>query len=109
MSKRNFVLLIIILITVVIAILGFLYFRTSPATPADSGTGTNFVSQFNPFGVSKPTPPPVRPPAAFSGKEPVPSETEIQKLTKVSGRPIGGFRVNFCISVSEGTGSYPET
>ncbi|OGI68745.1 hypothetical protein A3A05_00220 [Candidatus Nomurabacteria bacterium RIFCSPLOWO2_01_FULL_41_12] len=93
MSKRNFVLLIIILITVVIAILGFLYFRTSPATPADSGTGTNFFSQFNPFGVSKPTPPPVKPPADVSGYEPVPSETEIQKLTKVSGMPIAGFTV----------------
>jgi peptidoglycan hydrolase-like protein with peptidoglycan-binding domain len=50
MTKRNFILLIIIVITIVIVIFGFLYF-SQPKTPTGDDTGgTNFFSQFNPFG-----------------------------------------------------------
>ena len=92
MSKRNFVLLIIILIIAVIVIFGFLYFRSSPTGPDDSGTGTNFFAQFNPFGTSKSTPPEITPPVDVSGYKPGPTK-ETQKLTKVSSMPIAGFTI----------------
>ncbi len=93
MSKRNFILLIIILIIIVIAIFGFLYFQ-QPVTPAGEDTGgTNFFSQFNPFGNGKPntTPPVVTPPVDVSGYKP--TQEEILKLKKVSSMPIAGFTV----------------
>ena len=95
MLKRNFILLIIILSVVVIAVFGFLYFQGKTTnTPRDESPGTNFISQFNPFGVSKPTPPAVTPPVDISGYVPPPT-TEIPevKLTKVSSMPIAGFIV----------------
>lgn len=94
MSKRNFILLIIILIIIIIAVFGFLYFRQGQ-TPGIDNTGTNFISQFNPFGTSKPaTPPAITPPADVSGYQPEPTpETAILKLKKISSMPIAGFTV----------------
>lgn len=95
MSKRNFILLIIILAVVVIAVFGFLYFKGKTTnTPRDESPGTNFISQFNPFRKSKPTPPAVTPPVDISEYAPPPT-TEIPevKLTKVSSMPIAGFTV----------------
>ncbi|HTE49213.1 MAG TPA: hypothetical protein VK675_04885, partial [Candidatus Paceibacterota bacterium] len=59
MSKRNFILLIIIVILAVITVFGFLYFQTAPPAGENGNEtpGTNFISQFNPFGTSTiPTP-----------------------------------------------------
>jgi len=94
MSKRNFILLIIILIIITIAVFGFLYFRQGQ-TPGTDTSGTNFISQFNPFGTSKPaTPPAITPPADVSGYQPEPTlETTVVKLKKISSMPIAGFTV----------------
>jgi peptidoglycan hydrolase-like protein with peptidoglycan-binding domain len=93
MSKRNFILLIITLIIIGIAVFGFFYFRQQPVIPTeDNGGGTNFFSQFNPFGNKKPTPPVVIPPVDVSGYQPNPTEPEVkQKLIKVSSMPVAGF------------------
>jgi len=96
MSKRNFILLIIILSLVVIVIIGFLYFRKLPTAGEDSGGGTNFLSQFNPFGTSPQKPPTTTPPPVVdvSGYEPgAGEETQNAKLMKVSSMPIAGFAV----------------
>lgn len=94
MSKRNFILLIIVLALVIITIFLFLYFQQ----PADNQTGdntpgTNFFSQFDPFR-TKPKPPVVTPPVDISGYQPAPvAETPKMKLTKVSSMPIAGFTI----------------
>ncbi len=91
MSKRNFILLIIILLIVVITIFWFLYFRPT-ITPGEEDPGTNFFSQFNPFGTSKPKPPIVTPPIDVSGYQPGAGEEKL-KLVKVSSMPIAGFTI----------------
>jgi len=95
MSKRNFILLVIILVTVVAAIFGFFYFRRSATTPGTGGVGTNFISQFNPFGSNKTTTPAVTPPANVSGYQPnlEPATKTNAKLKKVSGMPVAGFTI----------------
>jgi hypothetical protein len=93
MSKRNFILLIIILIIALIAIFGFLYFQPKTTTPGAT-TGTNFLSQFNPFGNSTVKPPVVTPPVDVSGYTP-PTETPASnsKLIKISSMPVAGYTV----------------
>ncbi len=94
MSKRNFILLIIILVAILAVVFGFLYFR-EPSTPTGTDTGgTNFFSDFNPFDKSTTIPPKVTPPVDISGFAP-PPETEVPKLKlqKVSSMPIAGFAV----------------
>jgi len=94
MSKRNFILLIIILVAVLAVFFGFLFLRQGPALPGKEGGGTNFLSQFNPFGGGgggKPddtTPPPVD----ISGYEP-PAEQEGREFVKVSSMPVAGYGV----------------
>ncbi len=95
MSKRNFILLIIILIIVIITVFGFLYFRQSPPVPGEDNIGTNFISQFNPFGVpmpdvagSKANP---NVPNGTSSTPPATSGTGT--LKKISSMPIAGFTV----------------
>ncbi|HEV7702339.1 MAG TPA: hypothetical protein VGO63_02770 [Candidatus Paceibacterota bacterium] len=94
MSKRNFILLIIILGLVIAGLFGFLYLR-SGTTPVDVVTsGTNFLSQFNPFASNTPTP----------GDEPsgidtngdgtiTQEELAAVKLKKISSMPIAGFTI----------------
>ena len=79
----------------VIAVIGFLYFRKGTTMPGEENFGTNFLSQFNPFGSKKPTPPTVMPPVVdVSGYEPGSGEETLKvKLTKVSSMPIAGFVV----------------
>jgi ABC-type cobalt transport system substrate-binding protein len=94
MSKRNFILLIIILAIAIIAFFGFLYFQQSTTSPGGDNTGTNFISQFNPFGNKKPaTPPTTTPPIDISGDETPTTEEVIVKLKKISSMPIAGFTV----------------
>jgi hypothetical protein len=93
MSKRNFILLIIILVLVIAGVFIFLLTR-QPANPTGDDTGgTNFGSIFNPFkNNNKPTPPKPTPPVDVSGYEP-PAPVATPKLIKVSSMPIAGFTV----------------
>ncbi len=94
MSKRNFILLIIILGLTVAGVFGFLYLRTSTTVPTDTSEGTNFISQFNPFGTNKPKPTVVTPPTDVSNYvAPASKEIPIAKLVKVSNMPVAGFTV----------------
>ena len=94
MSKRNFVLLIIIIIIALIAFFGFLYLQTNRSGPIDNSPGTNFISQFNPFASNKTKTPTTTSPIDISGDEPVPTNPDINaKLKKVSSMPIAGFTV----------------
>ena len=93
MSKRNFILLIIILGLAVAAVVGILYFRPSATIPAENTAGTDFFSQLNPFGGSSTTTPPATtPPADVSGYVPPPTQdTQKSQLVKVSSMPVAGF------------------
>lgn len=74
--------------------MGFLYFYQGRVAPGD-GTGTNFISKFNPFGGSATTPPASTPPPVdVSGYIP-PSgvEASVAKLIKVSSMPVAGLGV----------------
>ncbi|MFZ3011593.1 MAG: hypothetical protein WA060_01165 [Minisyncoccia bacterium] len=94
MSKRNFILLIIILIITILVVFGFLYLQQGTGTLGEEGEGTNFISQFNPFGTGgkSPTTPKGDTPTDVSGYEPGPEQEEV-KLKKVSSMPVAGFTV----------------
>src|SRR5687767_11659883 len=91
MPKRNFILLIIILVIIIVLFFGFLYLQSK--TPAgEDGTGTNFISQFNPFGNGgggNNPPPGTPPPVDVSGFEP-PVQNEELQLIRVSSMPVAG-------------------
>jgi len=91
MSKRNFILLIIILIIITIAIFGFLYFKQGTTIPEDNNTDTNFVSQLGLFGTSKPATTTTTTPVDVSGYQPSNTETQKLQLTKISSVPVAGF------------------
>ena len=95
MSKRNLILLIIVLVIAIIAFFGFLFSRPNGTTPGAGNTGTNFISQFNPFGNGTTTtkPPVVTPPVDVSGNQPNPPIQTNAKLIKVSSMPIAGYGV----------------
>ena len=94
MSKRNFILLIIVLIIAIIGVFGFLYLRPGTNAPVGDNSGTNFVAPFNSFGNSKPTSPVTKTPVNVSTGTSLPAtETPVMKLTKISSMPIAGFTV----------------
>ncbi len=95
MSKRNFILLIILVVLLVASVLGFLYFRNKPTTgPEGTTEGTNFISQFNPFGTNKPTPTDTTTGDNETNYQPNPEEEAPKmQLTKISTMPIAGFTV----------------
>lgn len=79
-----------------VVIFGFWYFRktTGTITSEENGnTGTNFISQFNPFGSNKPTSPSVTPSDNTGEYQPNPEDTQNIKLIKVSSVPVAGFTV----------------
>lgn len=81
------------MILTAIAVFGFFYFQKEPTPPGGESTGTNFISQFNPFGDKKPTPP-TAPSTETPDYQPNPTgETPKMKLTKISSMPIAGFAV----------------
>jgi hypothetical protein len=91
MSKRNFILLIIVLIILLIGVFGFLYFnQPKSGTTGSSTPGTNFFSQFGLGSGKTNTPPVVTPPTNVSGYQP-PAPVVAPKLIKVSSMPIAGF------------------
>ena len=93
MQRRNFTLLIIILAIVVLAVSLFLYYNRGTTTPGGGEEGgTNFFSQFNPFGSGSKNPPSETPTVDVSGYVPPPGEeTQATKLKRVSTMPIAGF------------------
>ena len=96
MSKRNLILLTIILVAIVIITFGFFYFYQPISQTGDTTEGTNFFANFLPFGGSKNTTPTnTTPPVDVSGYEQPVTETEISNaiLKKVSGFPVAGFGV----------------
>src|SRR3989344_7481083 len=91
MSRRNVILLIIVLIIATIAFIGYLYLRGTGVLPRDPGEGTNFIDQFNLFGSGTQTPPATPPPTDVSGTPPPAEEVQNTKLKKVSSMPVAGF------------------
>lgn len=94
MSKRNFILLTIILVIIIALVFLFLYTRQSGPPPGEDDGGTNFLSDFNPFGnnATTPTGTMTPPPVDVSGYEPPPPEEKLQ-LIKISSMPVAGFTV----------------
>lgn len=93
MSKRNFILLTIILTIIVILFFGYLYFAQKSTTPGESESGINFLSQFNPFSTkSTTTEEETKTPTDVSEYIPE-EEKEEPVLEKVSSMPIAGFVV----------------
>lgn len=95
MSKRNFILLIIILVAIVIGLFVFLYMRSggSITNITDNG-GTNFFSIFNPFDNDDSNIPEGSPALDINGDGVVTDEEMAQvKLVKVSTMPIAGYSI----------------
>lgn len=94
MSNRNLVLLIIFLVIAVAIVFGLIAF-IKPETPeAEDTGGTNFFSNFNPFGNNKTTSPNTTPPTDISGEQEEADEELLKsQLTKISSMPIAGFVV----------------
>ncbi len=93
MSKRNFILLVIVLVISLGLIFMFLFTQPNTGTPQTGNTGTNFISNFNPFGNNKP-PATTTPPANISGSETTTATpVTTAKLLEVSSMPIAGFTV----------------
>ncbi|OGI66139.1 hypothetical protein A3A95_00270 [Candidatus Nomurabacteria bacterium RIFCSPLOWO2_01_FULL_39_18] len=93
MSKRNFTLLIIILILGTVGFFVFLYSRGE--TPrGEGGEGTNFIARFNPFSNKKPAPEDTGPTEDTSSPIEDPEEKMLEvELKKVSSMEIAGFGV----------------
>ena len=95
MSKRNLILITIILTVIVAGAFVFFYLYQPKDQTVDDTEDTNFFANFLPFGKSKTTTPSdTTTPADISGFEPAPEE-EIQNvnLKKVSDFPVAGFGV----------------
>ena len=95
MSKRNLILITIILTVIVAGAFVFFYLYQPKDQTVDDTEDTNFFANFLPFGKSKTTTPSdTTTPADISGFEPAPEE-EIQNvnLKKVSGFPVAGLGV----------------
>ncbi len=92
MSKRNVILLIIILVLLAGGFLGYLYTH-QPAAPTTGDTGgTNFFANFNPFGKRTVTTPTGQNPADVSGYTPGNTQgAQYGKLKKISSMPVAGY------------------
>lgn len=94
MSKRNFILLILILIVAVIAVFGILYIKQGKIPTIEDTGGINFLSQFNPFKNSTKTTPTGTSVVDVSGYQPpAGTETPQLQLMKVSSMPVSGYGV----------------
>ena len=92
MSKRNFTLLIIVLVIIMVVILGYFYFYQPTGAPVGENGGTNFLSQFNPFGNKKPEPPKNEPPV-YTPDTDAGTDIEEVSLKKVSSMPVAGYGI----------------
>ncbi len=92
MSRRNFILLIIVLIILTISVLLSFYFNQTPSKDEEGDPG--IFSGFNPFSGVKDILPTTTPPSDTSGGSTSTTGEKVEgKLTKVSTMPIAGFTV----------------
>jgi hypothetical protein len=94
MTKRNFILLIIVLTIITVGLLGYFYATRNNVPPPNSG-GINFISEFNPFSQTKPN----TNQTGGDGTENTPTnngpitENQSGNLLKVSSMPVSGFAI----------------
>lgn len=91
MSRRNFILLIIVLFILLVGFLMVLYSNRTPRAPGEDG---GFLSSLNPFGRGSNAPGYGTP--AYNTPNPdgtVSGEESALKLTKVSTIPVAGYSV----------------
>jgi len=91
MSKRNFILLIIVL--VIATVIGFFVISSyKQKGSTDTSTGTNFFSDFFPFGKSTPITPGTETPADISGTATTNTETPTNSnLKKITDMKVAGY------------------
>ena len=94
MSKRNIILIAIVIGGLVLLAFVFMYFYKPAGQAGDTSSGTNFISQFFPFAKTNPsTPGTPTSPANVSGYVTPNPEAGVERLTKVSSMPIAGYGV----------------
>ena len=95
MSKRNIILITIVLVIIASVALGFMYFYKPVGQTGTGTTGTNFFSTFFPFGKSKTVNNATNNnPADISGYvAPTNSNNAKELLTEVSSMPVAGYTV----------------
>lgn len=91
MSRRNFILLIILLI-IALGVTFWIFSVPGPARPT-SPEEDGFFSNLNPFGSSKNVSPKTTPPEETPTEEGTPAETGTSRLVKVSSMPVAGYAV----------------
>ncbi|MEO5635327.1 MAG: hypothetical protein ABIS26_01725 [Candidatus Paceibacterota bacterium] len=91
MTKRNFTILIMLLLIITIVYFGFMYFRKS-TTPLVPGESNNFWSTFNPFNKNNANPNYATPPGNTDNIPTTGNDTP-GKLKKVSSMPVAGYGV----------------
>lgn len=91
MSKRNFILFIIILLLVTTAVLGYFYLRTEKEDPLAPSSPSNFFANFNPFKRGTQT---QTPSGEQNSETLIPSgEATAIKLRRISSVPVAGFSI----------------
>ncbi len=91
MKKRNFILLIAILVLMALAVLVYFLAKGTPNTPSGEGGGViNFLSDLIPFG-KKNKPPGDQPIDISDYRDETIAEVGVLTLTKVSSMPVAGY------------------
>ncbi len=94
MTKRNIILIAVIILLVIAILFGFAYFFQSKTQPAGTTSGTNFWASFLPFGKSNPVTPENNGTTDVSGYTPASDATQAEnRLQKVSTFPVAGYGV----------------
>jgi hypothetical protein len=91
MSKRNFILFIIILGIALVVLFGFFYFTQPTGTGGGDDGGTNFFANLNPFRRDTGPKPPVVTTPEGRGDVSLDGELSETKLKRVSSIPISGY------------------
>jgi hypothetical protein len=93
MSRRNFILLVIVLAILMVSVVVFLFSRRAPT--GENTDGENFPANLNPFGGIQNVPNKNTPSSGGEGEGTAPTEGEVEKmqLAKVSSMPIAGYSV----------------
>lgn len=95
MSKRNLVLILIVLVLIVGGFLGYLYLFKPKNNINGESSGTNFLSDFFPFGKKNKPNTNTETPIDISGyTPPEDSAPQAELLTKISSMPIAGYGVS---------------
>ncbi len=94
MSKRNLILIGVVLIIILISVFAFIAIYKPTGNTSGGTGGTNFLSNLFPFGKSTTNTPTGTSPTDVSGYVP-PNTPETQKelLTKVSSMPVAGYGI----------------